>query len=160
MCFFISCTLRHKLTFYFKGACNQFGFWLILKCKDKFLTIAMALSTLDLVLQVFKNGQKFYFLELSTRVCIACLKLAKSPKILLCLKFFSNCTQSKIKQQKQKKQKQTHQLRCYSEMYSATAVSTAIDFKTITIACSISFSSCGICCAFAVHTYLLRCFTL
>ena len=35
---------------------------------------------------------------LSNRVCIACLKLAKAPTFLLCLKCFSNCTQSKVEE--------------------------------------------------------------
>ena len=35
MCFFFSCSPWHKPTAYFSGACNQFDFGLILKCKDQ-----------------------------------------------------------------------------------------------------------------------------
>ena len=36
MCFFFSCTPWHKhINRYFKGACNQFGFGMILKSKDQ-----------------------------------------------------------------------------------------------------------------------------
>ena len=35
MCFFFSCTPWHKPSPYFKGACNQFGFGVILKSKDQ-----------------------------------------------------------------------------------------------------------------------------
>ena len=74
--------------------------------------------------------------KLTTRVCITCLKLAKIPKFLLWLKFFSNCTQS-ISQSLRNSNKLIScsvTVKCFLLTQSVTA----INFKTSAIAYSVS----------------------
>ena len=70
--------------------------------------------------------------------CMAYLKLAKAPKFLLCLKFFSNCTQSKSKQQSRRNRNKLINCSVTVKCFLLTQSVTAINFKTITIAYSVS----------------------
>ena len=72
------------------------------------------------------------------RICIACLKLAKASKFLLCLKFFSNCIQSKSKQQNRRNRNKLISCSVTVKCFLLTQLVTAINFKPITIAYSVS----------------------